>query len=156
MTRSSLAASLLANVILGALTRAGTYTRASRVPPTQSLLLKKLTPPAPPPCGFQAHFLKINELLDYQEFKEEKRPPASIPCLATLLHFTRPLTPCTYTGTIPSGLSGGEYVRNGGNPVTNEDLGRDAHWFAGDGMLCGVAFTRTGKAHNQNSSISLF
>ena len=33
-------------------------------------------------------------------------------------------------------------MRNGGNPVTNEDLGRDAHWFDGDGMLSGVAFRR--------------
>lgn len=54
-----------------------------------------------------------------------------------------PLTPCTYTGTIPEELAGGEYVRNGGNPVTNEDLGRDAHWFDGDGMLSGVSFKRT-------------
>jgi carotenoid cleavage dioxygenase-like enzyme len=35
-------------------------------------------------------------------------------------------------------------VRNGGNPVTNEDLGRDAHWFDGDGMLSGIAFRRQG------------
>ncbi|KAI9700899.1 MAG: hypothetical protein M1820_006660 [Bogoriella megaspora] len=53
-----------------------------------------------------------------------------------------PLTPCSYTGCIPDELAGGQYVRNGGNPVTNEDLGRDAHWFDGDGMLCGVSFTR--------------
>ena len=53
-----------------------------------------------------------------------------------------PLTPCSYTGSIPEELAGGEYVRNGGNPVTNEDLGRDAHWFDGDGMLSGVAFRR--------------
>ena len=29
--------------------------------------------------------------------------------------------------------------------MTNEDLGRDAHWFDGDGMLSGVAFRRTEK-----------
>lgn len=52
------------------------------------------------------------------------------------------LTPCEYTGVIPDELLGGEYVRNGGNPVTNEDLGRDAHWFDGDGMLSGVSFKR--------------
>lgn len=57
----------------------------------------------------------------------------------------QPLTPCTYTGVIPKELYGGEYVRNGGNPVANEDLGRDAHWFDGDGMLSGVAFQRTEK-----------
>jgi carotenoid cleavage dioxygenase-like enzyme len=52
------------------------------------------------------------------------------------------LTPCTYSGTIPEELFGGEYVRNGGSPVSNEDLGRDAHWFDGDGMISGVSFTR--------------
>jgi carotenoid cleavage dioxygenase-like enzyme len=35
------------------------------------------------------------------------------------------------------------YVRNGGNPVTNTDLGREAHWFDGDGMLSGVWFNRS-------------
>lgn len=54
-----------------------------------------------------------------------------------------PLTPCAYTGTIPDELAGGEYVRNGGNPVTNEALGREAHWFDGDGMLSGVLFRRS-------------
>ncbi|EEU37141.1 uncharacterized protein NECHADRAFT_52046, partial [Fusarium vanettenii 77-13-4] len=51
-------------------------------------------------------------------------------------------TPCVYTGNIPPELQGGQYVRNGGNPVGHEDLGRDAHWFDGDGMLSGVAFGR--------------
>lgn len=53
-----------------------------------------------------------------------------------------PLTQCTYSGTIPKELFGGEYVRNGVNPVTNEELGRDAHWFDGDGMLTGVMFQK--------------
>ncbi|EME38956.1 hypothetical protein DOTSEDRAFT_75606 [Dothistroma septosporum NZE10] len=52
------------------------------------------------------------------------------------------LTPCTYNGTIPEELADSEYIRNGSNPVSNEDLGRDAHWFDGDGMLAGVSFTR--------------
>jgi carotenoid cleavage dioxygenase-like enzyme len=34
------------------------------------------------------------------------------------------------------------YVRNGGNPISNSDLGRQAHWFDGDGMLTGVWFDR--------------
>ena len=55
---------------------------------------------------------------------------------------TLPLTPCTYTGTIPPELAGGQYVRNGSNPVSNDDLGRDAHWFDGDGMLAGVLFRK--------------
>lgn len=58
------------------------------------------------------------------------------------VHQVQPLTPCPFTGTIPDELVGGEYVRNGGNPVTNEALGRDAHWFDGDGMLSGVTFRR--------------
>jgi carotenoid cleavage dioxygenase-like enzyme len=58
------------------------------------------------------------------------------------IHQTLPLTPCTYTGTIPEELADGEYVRNGSNPVSNEDLGRDAHWFDGDGMLSGVSFRK--------------
>lgn len=61
---------------------------------------------------------------------------------------TTPLTPCTYSGCIPPDLGGGEYVRNGGNPVTNNDLGRDAHWFDGDGMLSGVLFRRVGEKGN--------
>ena len=59
------------------------------------------------------------------------------------VHMVQPLTPCKYSGSIPQELVGGEYVRNGGNPVSNEDMGRDAHWFDGDGMLSGVSFTRT-------------
>ncbi|CAK3775265.1 carotenoid oxygenase [Lecanosticta acicola] len=55
---------------------------------------------------------------------------------------TLPLTKCQYTGRIPEELADGEYVRNGSNPVSNEDLGRDAHWFDGDGMLSGVSFTK--------------
>lgn len=58
------------------------------------------------------------------------------------IHQTVPLTPCTYEGTIPDELADGEYVRNGSNPVSNEDLGRDAHWFDGDGMLSGVSFRK--------------
>ena len=53
---------------------------------------------------------------------------------------TLPLTPCAYSGKIPEELADGEYVRNGSNPVSNEDLGRAAHWFDGDGMLSGVSF----------------
>ena len=61
------------------------------------------------------------------------------------VHQTQALTPCSYSGTLPEELAGGQYVRNGGNPVTNENLGRDAHWFDGDGMLSGVSFRRTEK-----------
>lgn len=62
------------------------------------------------------------------------------------VHRVQPLISCEYSGTIPAELAGGEYVRNGGNPVMNEMQGRDAHWFDGDGMLSGVAFRRTDNA----------
>jgi carotenoid cleavage dioxygenase-like enzyme len=52
-------------------------------------------------------------------------------------------TPVTWTGEVPTELLGGMYVRNGGNPATNSDLGREAHWFDGDGMLSGVWFERS-------------
>ncbi|KAI0392757.1 retinal pigment epithelial membrane protein [Xylariaceae sp. FL0594] len=55
---------------------------------------------------------------------------------------TRTLTKCAYTGEIPGELAGGQYVRNGGNPLSDDDLGRDFHWFDGDGMLSGVLFRR--------------
>lgn len=58
------------------------------------------------------------------------------------IHRTVRLTPCSYAGRIPEELAGGEYVRNGSNPVSNADLGRDAHWFDGDGMLSGVSFAQ--------------
>jgi hypothetical protein len=56
------------------------------------------------------------------------------------------LTPCSYEGSIPAEFHGGEYVRNGANPLTNDDLHRDSHWFDGDGMLTGVSFRRDDKA----------
>ncbi|KNG87773.1 carotenoid cleavage dioxygenase 1 [Aspergillus nomiae NRRL 13137] len=53
---------------------------------------------------------------------------------------TAPLQPCRFMGEIPDELRGGQYVRNGGNPVVTHDLTRKAHWFDGDGMLNGVYF----------------
>ncbi|KAI0536097.1 retinal pigment epithelial membrane protein [Xylaria digitata] len=55
---------------------------------------------------------------------------------------TRQLTWCPHTGNIPKELAGGQYVRNGANPLTNEDQARNMHWFDGDGMLSGVLFDR--------------
>src|SRR5450432_2413769 len=72
------------------------------------------------------------------------------------IHCVQPLTACSYKGSIPQDLAGGEYVRNGGNPVTNEDLGRDAHWFDGDGMLSGVAFRRTDNGQIQPQFVNQF
>ncbi|KAI9893082.1 MAG: hypothetical protein M1814_000629 [Vezdaea aestivalis] len=51
-----------------------------------------------------------------------------------------PLTRCTIAGTIPHDLIGGQYVRNGANPLQSNDIERDLHWFDGDGMLTGVLF----------------
>lgn len=58
------------------------------------------------------------------------------------IQHTLALTQCSFTGEIPPELGDGEYVRNGSNPVSNDDLGRAAHWFDGDGMLAGVLFRR--------------
>ncbi|KAF2856544.1 carotenoid oxygenase [Plenodomus tracheiphilus IPT5] len=58
-------------------------------------------------------------------------------------------TAVTWSGEIPEELYGGMYVRNGGNPVTNDDLGREAHWFDGDGMLSGVWFDRSSSNSQQ-------
>lgn len=56
-----------------------------------------------------------------------------------------PLTACSVVeGKVPSEYTGGQYVRNGGNPLADEDDGRNAHWFDGDGMLTGVLFKRGG------------
>ncbi|OLN93227.1 Carotenoid 9,10(9',10')-cleavage dioxygenase 1 [Colletotrichum chlorophyti] len=60
-----------------------------------------------------------------------------------------PLTACNYEGTIPPDLAGGQYVRNGGNPLTNDDQSRAAHWFDGDGMLSGVLFRRAGEKQTE-------
>ncbi|RAL11925.1 carotenoid oxygenase family protein [Aspergillus homomorphus CBS 101889] len=49
--------------------------------------------------------------------------------------------PCSYEGSIPHELLGGQYVRNGSNPL-QVDTSRNFHWFDGDGMLTGVFFER--------------
>lgn len=54
-----------------------------------------------------------------------------------------PTTRCSVVqGALPPELAGGQYVRNGGNPMANDDDQRDSHWFDGDGMLAGVLFQR--------------
>ncbi|KAJ5813439.1 uncharacterized protein N7503_000189 [Penicillium pulvis] len=55
----------------------------------------------------------------------------------------RNLEPCTYYGTIPVELHGGQYVRNGGNPSFGDGLAGRVHMFDGDGMLAGVLFRTT-------------
>lgn len=58
-------------------------------------------------------------------------------------------TPVAWKGNLPKELDGGMYVRNGGNPMANSELGRDAHWFDGDGMLSGVWFARSSSNTNE-------
>lgn len=55
----------------------------------------------------------------------------------------QPLSPCELEGTIPQEFAGGQYVRNASNPIQNSNMGREYHWFDGDGMLSGVLFRRT-------------
>lgn len=60
------------------------------------------------------------------------------------IHTELPLTTCSYTGSLPSSLAGGQYVRNGGNPARSHTTDSLAHyhWFDGDGTLAGVYFSR--------------
>lgn len=57
---------------------------------------------------------------------------------------TLPLTPCFYEGEIPADLAGGQYVRNGSNPLITKDENTRVHWFDGVGMLSGVLFPEKG------------
>lgn len=57
------------------------------------------------------------------------------------IHTTLSCSPCNIIGQIPEEFVGGQYVRNGSNPLRN-DSKRDFHWFDGDGMLTGVYFER--------------
>jgi carotenoid cleavage dioxygenase-like enzyme len=50
------------------------------------------------------------------------------------------MQPCEVAGFIPNELIGGQYIRNGGNPLPNSDPTRTMHWFDGHGMLSGVYF----------------
>jgi carotenoid cleavage dioxygenase-like enzyme len=60
------------------------------------------------------------------------------------IHTELPLTPCAVLGSLPSELVGGQYVRNGGNPMQlASEPDAPFHWFDGDGMLSGVYFSRT-------------
>ncbi|ORX39888.1 carotenoid oxygenase [Kockovaella imperatae] len=52
--------------------------------------------------------------------------------------------PCKVQGVIPPEFIGGQYIRNGGNPIHPPEKGRHYHWFDGDGMLHGVYFTPEG------------
>lgn len=67
-----------------------------------------------------------------------------------------PLTDCLYAGRIPDELAGCQYVRNGGNPLANSQLDRDAHWFDADGMLAGVLFRRSKDGTIQPSFLNKF
>lgn len=50
--------------------------------------------------------------------------------------------PCGFSGSIPEEFIGGQYVRNGSNPLADSNSHGDLHWFDGDGMLTGVFFER--------------
>ncbi|KNB12575.1 hypothetical protein FOXG_12145 [Fusarium oxysporum f. sp. lycopersici 4287] len=93
-------------------------------------------------------FLQQNSLTQTSMSQPDENisPPLRHPYLTgnfAPIHQKTNLTPCIYSGCIPPELTGGQYVRNGGNPVSHQDLGKDAHWFDGDGMLSGVAFRKT-------------
>ncbi|WVW83059.1 hypothetical protein I302_105076 [Kwoniella bestiolae CBS 10118] len=57
-------------------------------------------------------------------------------------------------GHIPEELIGGQYIRNGGNPIYPPEKGRHYHWFDGDGMLHGVFFDSHGQPLYTNRHLS--
>lgn len=69
---------------------------------------------------------------------------------------THPLTACSHVGSIPPSLGNGQYVRNGVNPLLNDDLGREAHWFDGDGMLTGVLFRKLSNGQIQPEFVNQY
>ncbi|KAK5996758.1 Carotenoid 9,10(9',10')-cleavage dioxygenase 1-like protein [Cladobotryum mycophilum] len=63
--------------------------------------------------------------------------------------------PCEIEGTVPDELAGGQFVRNGSNPLPYRDSGLDMHWFDGHGMLSAVYF-RPIKDGNESSIEALY
>ncbi|WVQ70055.1 uncharacterized protein L199_008279 [Kwoniella botswanensis] len=57
-------------------------------------------------------------------------------------------------GQVPQELFGGQYIRNGGNPVYPPEQGRHYHWFDGDGMLHGVFFDGQGRPSYTNRHLA--
>ncbi|KJZ80307.1 hypothetical protein HIM_00157 [Hirsutella minnesotensis 3608] len=56
--------------------------------------------------------------------------------------------PCPQViGAIPPELSGGQFVRNGGNELAYTDTRRARHWFDAHGMLCAVYFRPADSSH---------
>ncbi|WWD10113.1 hypothetical protein V865_008246 [Kwoniella europaea PYCC6329] len=63
--------------------------------------------------------------------------------------------PCQVVhGQVPQELFGGQYIRNGGNPVYPPEQGRHYHWFDGDGMLHGVFFDGQGRPSYTNRHLA--
>jgi hypothetical protein len=123
-----------------------------------------------------AHVLLISKItLSYRALRS--RPPASEdfikPAPVAEAHEAHPylegnfapvttecaLTPCTVIGTLPSELAGGQYVRNGGNPLFGAgevDPEARFHWFDGDGMLAGVYFPRGADGNIRPAFVNAF
>jgi carotenoid cleavage dioxygenase-like enzyme len=85
----------------------------------------------------------------YESTHQHAHPPDAHPYLQGNFapnHTYFPLSPCQYTGTVPCELVGGQYVRNGGNPLFGDRLAGDQlaqyHWFDGDGALSGLFFAQ--------------
>ncbi|KAH9813775.1 carotenoid oxygenase [Melampsora americana] len=51
------------------------------------------------------------------------------------------LTLCQFSGVLPDELVGGQYLRNGANPLHLPAPDQPYHWFDGDGMIHGVYFS---------------
>lgn len=62
------------------------------------------------------------------------------------------LQECIIKGSIPDELIGGQYVRNGGNPLSYNGLEHEFHWFDGHGMLNAVYFSPSKSQKGQDSN----
>lgn len=57
------------------------------------------------------------------------------------VHVEHSLKLCQFSGVLPDELVGGQYLRNGANPLHLPAPDQPYHWFDGDGMIHGVYFS---------------
>ncbi|EGG09838.1 uncharacterized protein MELLADRAFT_95354 [Melampsora larici-populina 98AG31] len=91
---------------------------------------------------------KLSLLSDHPNVKhssQDKIKPSSIhPFLSgnfAPVHIEHSLTLCQFSGGLPDELVGGQYLRNGANPLHLPTPDQPYHWFDGDGMIHGVYFS---------------
>ncbi|KAN0061602.1 hypothetical protein ACQY0O_006449 [Thecaphora frezii] len=153
-------------VLLRAPTSRMVSTRQSRLSaasPAKPPLIHLPTPPEiatiPSPLPFAIHSKPVIPRRPVLERSKSSKKCSVHPYLSgnyAPVTFEHPLTDCLFQGTIPAELAGCQYVRNGGNPMANSEMDRDAHWFDADGMLAGVLFRRLDDGSVQPSFLNRY